>query len=225
MGCEMINRREKLLEEKQYFVQQILDSVQQQQELKTEINDLECEQDRVFSEADSMVTDLGKTQQQNSTSAENELCQSKIQEQMVLIEELKQNDEKLKLDSRNLSLKLVNVSSEHNIATETISRLQNEIELLQGTIQDQKTGITELNDKCQDQLHLLKEKESLLNKEEGILVILRQSLIEKDQQIEFLSKQNEKATLLIPEERRRLLEEDDVLDFLSWRWNILRRKR
>lgn len=39
-----------------------------QQELKTEINDLEGEQDRVFSEADSMVTDLGKTQQQNSTS-------------------------------------------------------------------------------------------------------------------------------------------------------------
>lgn len=148
-----------------------------------------------------------------SLSAENELCQSKIQEQMVLIEELKQNDEKLKSDSRNLSLKLDNISSEHNIATETISRLQNEIELLQGTIQDQKTGITELNDKCQDQLHLLKEKESLLNKEEGILVILRQSLIEKDQQIEFLSKQMKKATLLIPEERRRLLEEDDVLDF------------
>ncbi|VDH89781.1 Hypothetical predicted protein [Mytilus galloprovincialis] len=141
-----------------------------------------------------------------SLSAENELCQSKIQEQMLQIEELKQNDEKSKLDSRNLS-------SEHNLATETISRLQKEIELLQGTIQDQKAGITELNDKCQDQLHLLKERESQLNKEEGILVLLRQSLIEKDQQIEFLDKQMKKATLLIPEERRRLLDEDDVRDF------------
>ncbi|XP_052106690.1 thyroid receptor-interacting protein 11-like [Mytilus californianus] len=149
----------------------------------------------------------------SSLSAENELCQSKIQEQMVLIEELKQNDEKLKLDSRNLSSKLDNRSSEHNVATETISRLQNEIELLRGTIQDQKTGITELNDKCQDQLHLLKERESQLTNEEGILVLLRQSVIEKDQQIEFLGKQMIKATLLIPEERRRLLEEDDVPDY------------
>ncbi|XP_063426275.1 thyroid receptor-interacting protein 11-like isoform X5 [Mytilus trossulus] len=141
-----------------------------------------------------------------SLSAENELCQSKIQEQMVQIEELKQNDEKSKLDSLNLS-------SEHNSAKETISRLQNEIELLRSTIQDQKAGITELNDKCQDQVHLLKERESQLNKEEGILVLLRQSLIEKDQQIELLDKQIKKATLLIPEERRRLLEADDVRDF------------
>ncbi|CAG2202167.1 CALM [Mytilus edulis] len=96
MGCEMINRRQKLLEEKQYFVQQIIDSVQQQQELKTEINDLEGEQDRVFSEADSMVTDLGKTQQQNSTSAvlesiekENLLLKKKnleLQEQLIILE-------------------------------------------------------------------------------------------------------------------------------------------
>ncbi|CAG2202168.1 CALM [Mytilus edulis] len=95
MGCEMINRRQKLLEEKQYFVQQIIDSVQQQQELKTEINDLEGEQDRVFSEADSMVTDLGKTQQQNSTSVlesiekENLLLKKKnleLQEQLIILE-------------------------------------------------------------------------------------------------------------------------------------------
>lgn len=89
---------ENVCKELKHAKNQLLDQLDSnhQQELKTEINDLEGEQDRVFSEADSMVTDLGKTQQQNSTSAfldsiekENLLLKKKnleLQEQLIILE-------------------------------------------------------------------------------------------------------------------------------------------
>jgi peptidoglycan hydrolase CwlO-like protein len=69
------------------------------------------------------------------------------------------------------------VAAEYTDAVETISTLQNEIGKYQSTIEDQKSGIILLNDKCQGYLQTLKDNESQITNQEGMLAIFRHFLV------------------------------------------------
>ena len=154
------------------------------------------------------ISDL--KQDVSDLSAENEHCQSKIHQQIAVIEELQNAKEKLQVDIQNLTSKLESVAAEYTDAVETISTLQNEIGKYQSTIEDQKSGIILLNDKCQGHLQTLKDNESQITNQEGMLAIFRHASVEKDQHIDLLNKRIKRAVSLMAVDQQQSLDMDDV---------------
>jgi chromosome segregation ATPase len=102
------------------------------------------------------------------------------------------------------------VAAEYTDAVETISTLQNEIGKYQSTIEDQKSGIILLNDKCQGHLQTLKDNESQITNQEGMLAIFRHASVEKDQHIDLLNKRIKRAVSLMAVDQQQSLDMDDV---------------
>ncbi|KAK3093131.1 hypothetical protein FSP39_011514 [Pinctada imbricata] len=207
MNSGIKSRREAFLQEKQDLVNQMITSGSELKELRGTVEALECEQEKVTMETDSIVENLGSTEHQELTKG---IMDSLEKENLVLKKRNLEQQEQITLLER--AMKTVNeerVISESSRSqgdgesrgsmettdadvqslTSDLSILTNRNKELDTEVSDLKQQISKYEQEIQ-QFELVKsdwisEKEAL----EGVLVQLRDQLREKENSLNIIEAQ------------------------------------